>query len=553
MIQRTITRLLLLFGCFCCAQFGFGQSDSTQIGITRRTVVKAPVVPFYDTLFYIDANIGSFSAEERAASVAEKIRMISRESGFHRDSVKVVVFENIAEIVFKDNVIMGVTPVDAYGKGESQLTMAQEYGKIIGEAVAERKQKRNWRYILFRIFSVALIIAGLYFLIKYINRLFRQVSEKIEKQKDRKIRAIRLKSFNLMDEKQTTKLILSCIRIIRYLVIGILIYLSFPVIFSIFPPTRGIVDKLFKYVLYPVQKIFTSVIEYIPNLITIIVIVFVFRYLIRGLRYIAREISKGRLTIRGFYPDWAYPTFSIIKTLLYAFMFIVIFPYLPGSESRVFQGVSVFVGIVFSLGSSSVISNVVSGLVITYMRSFRVGDWIKIGDIVGNVTEKTPFVTRIRTPKNEVVTVPNSSIMSAQTLNYSHSTKGNGLILYTKVTFGYDIPWRQVHQLLLDAAAQTSNIMKEPKPFVLQTALDDFYAEYQINVFTHDADRMPEIYSELYQHIQDVFNEAGIELVVPHYAAHRDGHCTVLPPEYRPDDYHVPPFNVNVTNAEKNG
>jgi small-conductance mechanosensitive channel len=279
------------------------------------------------------------------------------------------------------------------------------------------------------------------------------------------------------------------------------------------------------------------------------VIVIIFRYLIKGLRYLAGEIHKERLKIKGFYPDWAFPTFSIIKTLLYAFMFIVIFPYLPGSDSPIFQGVSIFVGVVFSLGSSTVINNIMSGLVLTYMRPFMVGDRIKIGDVVGNVVEKTPFVTRIRTLKNEEVTVPNSSILSAQTLNYTHSAKLYGLILYKEVSVGYDVSWRQAHQLLLEAAARTSRIKSEPKPFVLQRALDDFYVVYQINLYIDDADIMIPVYSELNQHIQDVFYEAGIELLSPHYAAQRDGSHTTIPKEYLPKDYKASAFKVEVTDA----
>ena len=556
MYQRKLTHLLLLLCCICCVRAGFGQPDSisSETAIIRKAVVQAPVVPFYDTLFYINANIGSFSAEERAISITEKIRMVSKNAGFHRDSITVSVSGNIMEILFKDIVIMGVTPADARAKGKEQLALVREYEKIIGEAITVHEQMNDWRYILIHVSLALLIVVAQYFLIRLINKLFRKISESIEKQKGKMIKSIKIKSLSLMDEERTIKLILSGINILRYVTVGFLIYLSLPLIFSVFPPTRGIADKLFGYILNPVQKIWISVVGYIPNLFTIIIIIIAFRYLIRMLRYLAGEINKGRLTVKGFYPDWAYPSFNIIRTLLYAFMFIVIFPLLPGSDSRVFQGVSVFIGIIISLGSSSVIGNIVAGLVLTYMRPFRVGDRIKIGDLIGNVVEKTPFVTRIRTPKNEEVTVPNSNIMSAQTFNYSHSAKAHGLILYTDVSFGYDVPWRQVHQLLLEAAGRTPDVMKKPEPFILQTALDDFYAVYQINVYIEEADKMALIYSELNQNIQDAFTEAGIELVASHYAAHRDGNHSVLPANYLPANYKAPLFNVKITNenTEKN-
>jgi len=232
-------------------------------------------------------------------------------------------------------------------------------------------------------------------------------------------------------------------------------------------------------------------------------------------------------------------------------MFIVIFPYLPGSESPVFQGVSVFLGIIFSLGSSSVISNMVAGLVMTYMRPFQIGDRIKIGDIIGYVIEKTPFVTRIKTPKQEYITVPNSNILSGNVVNYSTSKENDGIILHTTVTIGYDVPWRQVHEELIKAAIKTRDINSEPKPFVLQTSLDDFYVSYQLNAFSDDPNEQPRIYSELHQNIQDGFNESGIEILSPHYRAARDGNMVTIPASYLPKDYKVPSFRVENVNPKQ--
>ena len=269
--------------------------------------------------------------------------------------------------------------------------------------------------------------------------------------------------------------------------------------------------------------------EYLPNLFTIIVIVLVFKYSIRFVSYIFSEIDAGKLKINGFHEDWAIPTFSIVKFLLYAFMFIMIFPYLPGSDSGIFQGVSVFLGLLVSLGSSSAISNMVAGLVITYMRPFREGDRIKIGDVTGVVIEKTLLVTRLRTIKNEEITIPNSAVLSGNTTNFSVVAKSDGLIIHTTVTIGYDVPWREVHAALLESAGRTANLISGRQPFVLQTSLDDFYVAYQLNVYTAVADAVAPIYSELHQHIQDVFAERGIEIMSPHYRAERDGNEITIP------------------------
>jgi small-conductance mechanosensitive channel len=303
-------------------------------------------------------------------------------------------------------------------------------------------------------------------------------------------------------------------------------------LFSIFPWTRGLADKLFNYILSPVKNIFSAVIDYIPNLFTIAVIYLSIHYTVKFFKFLASEIENGALVISGFYPDWAMPTFNIVRVLLYAFMFVTIFKYLPGSDSPVFQGVSVFLGILFSLGSSSAISNAVAGMVITYMRPFKVGDRIKIGEITGEVVGKSILVTRIRTIKNEDITVPNSTVLSSYTLNYTTSAKDLGLILHTSVTIGYDVPWKKVHELLLNAAKATDGIIQDDdtkKPFVLQTSLDDFYVSYQINGYTENSHRMASIYSPLHQNIQDQFNEAGIEILSPHYKAERDGNGSTIP------------------------
>lgn len=297
------------------------------------------------------------------------------------------------------------------------------------------------------------------------------------------------------------------------------------------PQTKELAYKIAYYIWNPVKSILVGILDYIPNLFTIIVICLAIKYIIRGIRYLATEIDAGRLKINGFYADWAMPTYHIVRFLLYAFMIAMIYPYLPGANSGVFQGVSVFVGLIVSLGSSTVIGNIIAGFVITYMRAFKQGDRIKLNDTVGNVIEKTAFVTRLRTIKNEIVTIPNSFIMSSQTVNYSSSARSYGLIIHSEVTIGYDTPWRQVHQLLIDAAKATSGVMPEPTPFVLETSLSDFYPVYQINAYIQDADKMTSIYSDLHQNIQDYFDKAGVEILSPHYTAFRNGNASTIPKE----------------------
>ena len=315
--------------------------------------------------------------------------------------------------------------------------------------------------------------------------------------------------------------------------------------FSIYPPTQRLAETLFGYLLEPLSHIYHSFVDYLPQLFTVMVIVVIVRYILKLLHFVMMEVENERVHLPGFYPDWAKPTYSILRFLIYAFMFVAIFPYLPGSDSPIFKGMSVFLGIMFSLGSSSVIGNVISGIVITYMRPFVIGDRIKIGDLVGDVVEKTAFVTRIKTPKKEFVTIPNSNILNSHVINFSTSKyQDGGIILHTTITIGYDVPWKKVHELLIQAANETTEVLVDPKPFVLQTSLDDFYVSYQLNAHTLDAHRQPIIYSMLHQNIQDAFNEAGIEIMSPHFRGLRDGNETTMPSEYRAEGYVAPSFKV---------
>lgn len=268
----------------------------------------------------------------------------------------------------------------------------------------------------------------------------------------------------------------------------------------------------------------------------------IFCYILRFFRFIKTEIERGQLKIPGFYPDWAAPTYQIVRVLILAFMLIVIFPYLPGSDSAVFKGVSVFVGVLFTFGSAGALGNIVSGVVMTYTRAFKLGDRVKIGEVTGDIIAKTLLVTRIRTIQNEIVSIPNSTVISNHTINYSSDAPDKGLIMHTTVTIGYDAPWRQVHQLLIDAALATPMIEQEPAPYVLQTSLDDYYVSYRINAFTKEPNKQAVIYSALHANIQDKFNEAGVEIMSPHYKALRDGNQTTIPADYLPKDYMPPSF-----------
>jgi small-conductance mechanosensitive channel len=347
--------------------------------------------------------------------------------------------------------------------------------------------------------------------------LIKKLSAKIEAGAGGGIKPLTIKNYKILTSKQITNVIIFSLRILKYLITVLQLIITVLIVFSLFPATEDLASVIFGYFIDPLKAILLGVIKFIPNLITIVVILVVVKYVVRALKFFAKQIANEKVKVPGFYADWAWPTFNLLRVLLYAFTVALVYPYLPGSESRIFQGVSVFMGLIVSLGSSSAIGNLVAGLVITYMRPFKIGDRIKIKDITGFVVEKSTFVVRLRNIKNEFITFPNLTVLNSEVINFNTSGEQEGLILHAKITVGYDVPWRDVYKILISAATKTPHIQETPKPFVLQSSLEDFYAAYELNVYTKEIERVLLIYSLLYQNIQDEFKNAGISMFAPHY------------------------------------
>jgi small-conductance mechanosensitive channel len=513
-----------------------------------------PVIFKKDTLFYVYSKIGPYKPADRVSTIERRLGGLMKDADFDPDSLYMADSELSTDIWFQDRVIFSVTDLDAKAENLSRKKLAEKELLVLRTVLNRELKSMSLKSILLQAGLTILELLIIYLLIRYINKLFVFTRRWLINARGKILKGIKFRGYEFLDTERELKVALFLNNILRWLVIVFVLYLALPILFSIFPWTRGWAEKLFGYVLDPLTHVLSSIFNYIPNLFTIGVIYLVTKYVVQFIEFMAGEIEKGSLVISGFYPDWAKPTFGIVKVLMYAFMFIVIFPYLPGSDSPVFQGVSVFLGVLFSLGSSTAISNMVAGLVITYMRPFKIGDRIKIGEVTGLVLEKSTLVTRIRTIKNEDITIPNATILSGHTVNYTTSAKELGLILHTTVTIGYDVPWPKVHDLLIRSAQDAQGILndEQKKPFVLQTSLDDFYVAYQLNAYTDQPEIMALIYSNLHQQIQDKFAEAGVEIMSPHFGAIRDGNAVNIPADYLPSGYKAPSFNVTgLGNKEK--
>ena len=325
------------------------------------------------------------------------------------------------------------------------------------------------------------------------------------------------------------------LKVLKVVVWVVILFLYLPLLFGFLPWTKGLVTDFYTFISIPIKQILNGLWVFISQkLIYIILIFFVSKYLLRVISYVSSELESGKLKIKGFHQDWAKPTYNIVRVLVLAFTLVFMWPYLPGSQSDAFKGVSIFLGILFSLGSTSAIANIVAGIVITYMRPFQIGDRVKIGETVGDVVEKNLLVTRLKTLKNEDITIPNSTIINTHLWNYSKNASKLGIILHTSVTIGYDVPHKIVNDLLIKAAKKTPNLTREFKPFVLQKSLNDFYVEYELNVYTKQPSKMMQFYSDIHKQILEEFNKAGVEIMSPHYTAYRDGNSSTIP-KSKPD------------------
>ena len=516
-------------------------------GTDTTTVGGAPasfVILQGDTILTVARSLGPFSASERARGVRDRVRRLARAPGSIPDSIRVVEGPASSDLVLGDMVIATITDADAAALGRTRADVVEQARLGIIRAIEAESWVGIARTIATGVLLSLLALAVFWALIRGLNVIFPRIRDRLGLWRGTRIPSIRLQKLELVSADRITDVLLWIIRALHVVLVILLLYFFVPLVLSFFPWTQQLADRLLDYVVQPFGRVFRAIAAYLPNLFIIAAIVVVTNYLLSLIHFVFRGIEKGAISFRGFYPDWAEPTYKIVRFLVLAFALVVVFPYLPGAGSDAFSGVSVFLGLLISLGSASAVGNMVAGIVITYMRPFKLGDRVKIADTVGDVVEKSLLVTRLRTTKNVDVTIPNAMVLGAHIINYSSSAAERGVIMHTSVTIGYDVPWRRVHAALISAAEGTPAILGSPAPFVLQTALGDFAVAYELNAFTDQPNRMAAIYSELHQSIQDRFNQAGIEIMSPTYTALRDGNRATLPDEHLPEDYQPPGFRL---------
>jgi len=521
MVQRlpaALTSATLGFLLFVCLPVPVNAAKSKPLESTANTddVIVAPVIIDGRVLFQV-RGISAFPANRRAEAIAERIRRIAANHAISAKTLSVTEVDKRSRIAADDQLVLMVLNEDAELERLDRNVLATAYVQRIGEAIEAYRYNRSATYLAkSALFAIAASVVLVLFLWLG-GRAMRRLDTMLERRLKAKLEEVETHSLRLVSAANLWRMLQGLRGMVWTvaMLVAVIAWLDF--VLQLFPWTRWFGIRLLDLLVEPLRAVGEGLLTIIPDLLFLAILVVVTRYVLKAIRLLFDGIAQGRVTVAAFDAEWAWPTYRLVRLFVVVLAVVVAYPYIPGSDSDAFKGISVFIGLVFSLGSSSVIGNMIAGYSLTYRRAFRVGDRIRVNEHVGDVVEMRLLVTRIRTPKNEEVVIPNSIVLNTNVVNYSTQAREGKLILHASVGIGYETPWRQVEAMLLEAAARTEGLLKEPRPFVLQKALGDFAVTYEINACCADAQAMNNLYSRLHQNILDVFNEYGVQIMTPAY------------------------------------
>lgn len=511
--------VVLLLICCLLLPAGGGAAPTSPSRITDESTLEeksAPVVVDGTTLFRV-RGVSAYPAEKRAQAIADRIVALAADPTFDKQTLSLEDQAESTAVMVGARVVMVISESDARLEGIDRHMLGRSIRWRIGEALNGWRRDRGAatlrRNALIALGATLALVVALWGW----GRLFRRLRGFIEQRVRQRIQDVKLQQFHLLRAQQLWGLLNGGLHLFGTVTVLTVLYLYLSNVLALFPWTRWLAENLATLLLVPLHTLGLGFLRSVPKLAFLVVLCLFSRYLLKLIRLFFDNIADGSVVLPEFDPEWAAPTYRLLRILLVAFTVIVAYPYIPGSETDAFKGVSIFIGVIFSLGSSSLIGNVIAGYTMTYRRAFRIGDRVRIGAHLGDVELVRMLVTHLRTPKNEEVIIPNSLILGSEVVNYSTLARQQGLILHTTVGIGYETPWRQVEAMLLEAAGRIPELLREPPPFVLQTLLGDFCVTYELNVYCGDPLAMLPLYTELHRNILDIFNEYGVQIMTPAY------------------------------------
>jgi small-conductance mechanosensitive channel len=501
----------------------------------KLTVLNRPITTFR-------ASVLGVNAEDRVDRARTRIEELIRRPGKKLVTEKVT---PIGRVVSIDGAMAFVlVPEDADSlKGEEFETVVASAVQAVQQVVDETREARDVRALFMGFLLSLAATAILALLIWVLGRVRGAAAKRLTDLAGVHAGKLQVAGTELVNRERLLSLVQWLVKLVYWVFTLLLVYEWLGFVLGRFPYTRPWGEGLIAFLSGLVGKVVAAVVSAIPGLILAGVIFIGARFVIQILRTFFDRVARGDLSTRWLDADTVEPTRRIAGAVVWLFALAMAYPYLPGAGTEAFKGLSVLVGLMISLGASSVVGQGASGLILMYTRTLRVGEYVRIGEHEGTVVESGLFVTRILTGLGEELTLSNSMVVGTVTKNYSRAVKGPGFVLDSTVTIGYDAPWRQVEAMLLEAARRTEGVLDDPPSRVHQTALSDFYVEYRLVTYAAPKRAVPRalVLSALHANIQDVFNEYGVQIMSPHYLGDpaqakvvpKDGWA---PPPARPPD-----------------
>jgi small-conductance mechanosensitive channel len=514
-LRRPLTTIIIIIACLLLRP----ALDAEQPGedVDAQAAPDSAAVTVDGVELFRVAGSASFPAADRAARARARIVAAAEDPRIPANAVKTEQRESRVDVVAGGRHLVGVIGADAAIEGVSVSDAALVRAMHIRDAMIRYRAERTPERLLqsAMIATAATAAAALAFWLTWIA--FRRARLGLDQRYRKRLHSLSIQSFEVVRAESIWRALDGTLSGLRWLAIAVIAYALSTFALRQFPWTRSAAERLLDLVVQPVLSMATELLAYFPKLVFLLLLFLAVRYLLKLLKVFFEAVAAGRVPLRSFDAEWAQPTYHIVRILLILLTLVIAYPYLPGSGSAAFQGLSIFAGLMLSLGASSAMASLIAGYTVTYRRAYRVGDRITVGELTGEVSDVRLLVTHLRTVKNEEVVVPNSLVLQSHVVNYSKLVRSHGLILHTTVSIGYETPWRQVEAMLQLAAERTEGMLREPAPFVLEKSLGDFAVTYELNAYVDSTKLLPQRYADLHRNVLDVFNEYGVQIMTPAY------------------------------------
>ncbi len=520
LLRRWLVFLLLPVLVALCATPASAQEDPPAETEERESDPEfiAPVVIEGDALFDVRGS-SALPANERAEVVQTRIIEVAGSSDNLNVTFQIRGHEFGKEILIDGRSVTIVTNSDAESEQMELEVLTHLQAEAIQLAIIEyRKGRSSEARVNSALAAVAWSVGFLILSILFFTRRARLL-DFVQKYAESKFQGVETATKSLLRLRALGTIVGYASLILLWVIYLILFYYYLSFVLLSFAETRPVAELLLTYVSDPLIEVAKGIVSYLPNLVMLGIIYALTKWSIQGVRLFFDNLENGVFELPEFEKHWVGPTFFLLRIAIILIALVFAYPYLPGSDSKAFQGLTILAGIMVSLGSNTVVSNMMAGLFVIYRRSTNVGDRIEVGGKVGDVVEIKLMETVIKSIKNEMISIPNAQLLNSEVVNYTRKVDGRGLLVHTTVGIGYEEPPAKVTAMLVEAARRTSGLKKSPEPFVLWTQLADYAINYEINAFSSRGGSLPKIRSDLHQNIVEVFNENQTQIMTPSYIA----------------------------------